>query len=102
MPRLSLSDDDPLTVAMLPPAGETPEEALARQRREAEAKRVSDAIDDELREERAAMKKRKRPVKILLLGQAESGAPHCAHPCPHAHTNNAGTRQVDDAEECVC
>lgn len=35
---------------------------------------MSDAIDEGLRAERAALKKRTKPVKILLLGQAESGA----------------------------
>ncbi|TFK82996.1 G-protein alpha subunit [Polyporus arcularius HHB13444] len=49
-----------------------------RQRRspadEAEALRISNAIDDELKREREVMKRKKaRDVKVMLLGQAESG-----------------------------
>ena len=40
--------------------------------REEEARRVSAAIDEEIRQERAMAKKRK-VVKLLLLGQSESG-----------------------------
>ena len=43
------------------------------EREEAEAKRVSDEIDQNIREERAALRKKKKPVKVLLLGQSESG-----------------------------
>ncbi|EPQ55869.1 G-alpha-domain-containing protein [Gloeophyllum trabeum ATCC 11539] len=68
----SIDVDDPLSLAIAPPANETHEERIAREKREAEARRVSDEIDEMLRQERAAMKKR-RPVKVLLLGQSESG-----------------------------
>ncbi|EJF65613.1 G-alpha-domain-containing protein [Dichomitus squalens LYAD-421 SS1] len=49
-----------------------------RQRRspaeEEEALRISNAIDEELRREREAMRRRKaKDVKVMLLGQAESG-----------------------------
>ncbi|KAI0779241.1 guanine nucleotide binding protein, alpha subunit [Fomes fomentarius] len=41
---------------------------------QAEALRISNAIDDELRREREAMRRRKsKDVKVMLLGQAESG-----------------------------
>ncbi|KAH6911150.1 G-protein alpha subunit-domain-containing protein [Coprinopsis sp. MPI-PUGE-AT-0042] len=40
---------------------------------ELEAKRISDQIDNDLREERERMWKKKDDVKLLLLGQAESG-----------------------------
>ncbi|KAJ7607324.1 guanine nucleotide binding protein, alpha subunit [Roridomyces roridus] len=65
-------DEDPLNAAMAPPANETPAQRNARERAESEAKRVSDEIDAELRRERELEKKRK-PVKLLLLGQSESG-----------------------------
>ncbi|KZT43701.1 guanine nucleotide binding protein, alpha subunit [Sistotremastrum suecicum HHB10207 ss-3] len=68
--RRSISD--PLAFALLPPPNETPAEREQRLRREAEAKKVNDDIDDMLKAERAAQKKRKE-VKILLLGQSESG-----------------------------
>ncbi|KAF5327017.1 hypothetical protein D9619_004123 [Psilocybe cf. subviscida] len=67
------SQDDPITAAMKPPPSETEHERVARLEAEAEAKRVSEQIDEDLREERERMKKKKTDVKLLLLGQAESG-----------------------------
>ncbi|TFY69511.1 hypothetical protein EVG20_g3146 [Dentipellis fragilis] len=67
------SDADPLSIAWAPPANETPEAKADRLQREAAAQRVSDAIDESLRAESAALKKRSKVVKILLLGQSESG-----------------------------
>ena len=69
--RRSLSD--PLERALLPPPNETPEQRELRERRELEAKKVSDDIDEQLRQEKAALRKKKQEVKILLLGQSESG-----------------------------
>ncbi|CCM04111.1 uncharacterized protein FIBRA_06271 [Fibroporia radiculosa] len=66
------TDDDPLTLAIAPPPNETPEEKEARLKAEAEARSVSEKIDEQLKAERAALKK-KKPVKVLLLGQSESG-----------------------------
>jgi hypothetical protein len=66
--------DDPLAIAIAPPRNEPPEDRETRERAELEARRVSDAIDDQIRQERSAMKKKKKPVKVLLLGQSESGA----------------------------
>jgi guanine nucleotide-binding protein subunit alpha len=65
---LSLSDD-PLTRAMAPPPDETPGQRAERLRSEAEAKRISDMIDEELNRQRLAEKKGPKPVKILLLGE---------------------------------
>jgi len=66
--------DDPLARALAPPADESPGERAAREARELEAVRVSEAIDESLKAERVAERK-KRMVKLLLLGQSESG-PH--------------------------
>ncbi|EDQ98926.1 guanine nucleotide-binding protein alpha-subunit [Laccaria bicolor S238N-H82] len=52
---------------------ETEAERTSRLYAEAEAKRVFEQIDDDLREERERLKKRKGDVKLLLLGQAKSG-----------------------------
>ncbi|OJA13951.1 hypothetical protein AZE42_01346 [Rhizopogon vesiculosus] len=68
-----ISADDPLALAIAPPRNETPEEKDARETAELEARRISDAIDDQIRQERTALKKKKKPVKVLLLGQSESG-----------------------------
>ncbi|KAF8150073.1 guanine nucleotide binding protein, alpha subunit [Crassisporium funariophilum] len=67
------SQDDPITAAMKPPLTETEAERSARLYAEAEAKRISEQIDEDLREERERLKKKKGDVKLLLLGQAESG-----------------------------
>ncbi|KAI0085497.1 guanine nucleotide binding protein, alpha subunit [Irpex rosettiformis] len=67
------ADEDPLTIAIAPPPGETEEQKQHRLQEEAEARRISDEIDQQLKEERAALKKKKKPIKVLLLGQSESG-----------------------------
>ncbi|KAG2367170.1 guanine nucleotide binding protein, alpha subunit [Suillus spraguei] len=71
--RQRVSDDDPLTRALAPPTYETPAERDERLAAELEAKRVSDAIDDELNKQRISDKKGPKAIKILLLGQSESG-----------------------------
>lgn len=64
---------DPLDRALQPPVDEGEEERKARLVREKEAKVVSDAIDHAIEVERAQEKKTPKPVKVLLLGQSESG-----------------------------
>ena len=58
------SQDDPITAALKPSPSETEHERLARLEAEAEAKRISEKIDDDLREERERMKRRKGDVKV--------------------------------------
>ncbi|KAF6753471.1 hypothetical protein DFP72DRAFT_407018 [Ephemerocybe angulata] len=57
----------------LPSPSETEHERAVRLASEGEAKRISEQIDDDLREEKERLKRRRSNVKILLLGQAESG-----------------------------
>lgn len=64
---------DPFLELMSPPPDETPAQTTARQKRELDAQRVSDKIDEEIKHERALAKKEKNVVKVLLLGQSESG-----------------------------
>jgi hypothetical protein len=64
---------DPLSAALLPPPNETPEERDIRIRAENEAKKVSDGIDEMIRQERMEKKKARAEVNVLLLGQSESG-----------------------------
>ncbi|KAF9237712.1 guanine nucleotide binding protein, alpha subunit [Melanogaster broomeanus] len=64
---------DPLAIVTAPPPNETPQEKAAREEREAEAHRISDQIDEEIRADRAALREQEQMVKILLLGQSESG-----------------------------
>lgn len=69
---MPVSTDDPLDVLLRPPPDESPEERLGRLEKEAEAKRISQAIDASIKAEKAARRK-KRIVRLLLLGQSESG-----------------------------
>ena len=71
--RSRTDDDDPLTAALTPPQDETPEARAIRLSREEEARRVSQAIDESIRTERQ-MNKKHKIIRILLLGQSESGA----------------------------
>ncbi|KAF8886520.1 guanine nucleotide binding protein, alpha subunit [Infundibulicybe gibba] len=73
MIRFPEGDSDPITKALAPPPDETPAEREARLLSEKEAKVVSDAIDEDLAKQRAAEKKSPKAVKVLLLGQSESG-----------------------------
>lgn len=68
----SPAPDDPFALVLAPPPNETPEERAAREAKEQEALRVSNAIDESLKAEKAA-EKRKKIVRLLLLGQSESG-----------------------------
>ena len=64
--------DDPFDAVLRPPPNESPEQCQLRLSRETEAKRVSMVIDANIKAERQARRK-KRIVRLLLLGQSESG-----------------------------
>ena len=61
------SQDDPITAALKPPSTETESERNIRLQLEDEAKRVSEQIDEDLREERERLKKKKGDVKVRIL-----------------------------------
>ncbi|KAJ7048586.1 guanine nucleotide binding protein, alpha subunit [Mycena amicta] len=72
--RRSFDDGDPLSVMLaLGREGETLEQRQVRLMLEKEAKEISDSIDEQLTRERAQERKGSKPVKVLLLGQSESG-----------------------------
>jgi hypothetical protein len=75
------SDNDPLTAAIAPPKNESTPARVARLRAEAEARRVSDEIDEQLKQDRATRRRQRPCVKVLLLGQSESGT-FRASSCP--------------------
>jgi len=65
-------DVDPLSFALRPPANETLDARQVRLQREAEAKARSNAIDELLRIEREALRRKRgthADVKLLLLGK---------------------------------
>jgi hypothetical protein len=72
--RSTPGNPDPLAVFTQPPPDETVQQKAQREKQEAEARRVSDEIDEGLKRDKAALKKeRELIVKVLLLGQSESG-----------------------------
>jgi hypothetical protein len=65
---------DPLATVLAPPPDETPEERALRIKTEENAKKLSEDIDKYLkRDGEEAAKKRAATVRLLLLGQSESG-----------------------------
>ena len=63
-----VTDGDPLACVLAPPPNETEEQRQIRLAAEAEAKRISDAIDEELQRQAKAEKRGPKTIKILLLG----------------------------------
>ncbi|KAI0072105.1 G-alpha-domain-containing protein [Panus rudis PR-1116 ss-1] len=66
------SKEDPLAHITAPPPNESEAARQARLAAEAEAKRISDAIDSDIQQEKASNNDR-NVIKVLLLGQSESG-----------------------------
>ncbi|KAF9653935.1 G-alpha-domain-containing protein [Thelephora ganbajun] len=64
---------NPFIHGLLPHEGESPQERTRREQEEARAKAVSDAIDEQIKQDKVAFKRYQKAVKILLLGQSESG-----------------------------
>ena len=64
---------DPLTAVIAPPKDESDEQRAARQQQEDNAKKISDDIDKFLKQNGDAVAKRGQLVRLLLLGQSESG-----------------------------
>ena len=67
--------DDPLAMVLLPPPNESPEQRAYREHQQREATRVSVEIDELLQEDRKAYERRKKAVKILLLGASLAPLP---------------------------
>ncbi|KAF7794106.1 hypothetical protein EIP86_005236, partial [Pleurotus ostreatoroseus] len=65
--------DDPLAKVLQPPPDESPADRARREQQQREATRISMEIDESIQEARKLYEKRKKAVKVLLLGQAESG-----------------------------
>ncbi|KAJ7758013.1 G-protein alpha subunit [Mycena metata] len=65
--------DDPFAVHLAPPEGESAEERALRLAAAQDAEKTSRQIDEVLAQSEKLLNKKKRDVKILLLGQSESG-----------------------------
>ena len=66
-------DEDPFAAILKPPSDETPDQRAKRISEEQDAAKRSRDIDETLAAERREMDRKSRMVKVLLLGQAESG-----------------------------
>ena len=66
-------EDDPLSAFTKPPRNETPAQRAQRLAKEEEARKINDAIDENLKAEKIALKKQRYIVRVLLLGQSGSG-----------------------------
>jgi guanine nucleotide-binding protein alpha-1 subunit len=66
-------DSDPLSRALRPPPNETPQQATERMVKHKAANLVSREIDERILEDKKALERKHNAVKILLLGQSESG-----------------------------
>lgn len=62
------TDDDPLAKALQPPPDESPAERARREQEQREATRVSLEIDESIQEAKKLYDRRKKAVKVLLLG----------------------------------
>ncbi|KAG1771924.1 guanine nucleotide binding protein, alpha subunit, partial [Suillus placidus] len=65
--------DDAWSNIFKPPPNETAEEKCERIAHQQEAQRVSQDIDEGILESKKLLDKKKKAIKVLLLGQAESG-----------------------------
>ncbi|KAF4616573.1 hypothetical protein D9613_008941 [Agrocybe pediades] len=70
---MGATEPDPFAIFHTPPPNETAGERATREAKEAEAKKISDQIDEQLKADKLQMKKEKYVVRVLLLGQSESG-----------------------------
>lgn len=67
--RASDDDEDPITLALAPPENETPAGRQERLAAEAEARKRSEAIDEEIHRQKMEKKRGPKSVRILLLGE---------------------------------
>lgn len=91
------SQDDPFSAALKPSPSETDTERRVRQAAEAEARRVSEQIDEELRQERERMKRSRGDVKVcsdVLCTVSDA----YTHVYLVAATRSSGKRKINPPE----
>lgn len=71
------SQDDPLSFATRPPDVETDIERRARLQREADSKRISDIIDEQLKVDKRVFEKSKQDVRVCVFSLLP--LPHRTH-----------------------
>lgn len=105
------SHDDPLARALQPPPDESPDERAIREQKQREATRISHEIDEDIQESRKAFERRKKAIKILLLGACPLCLPSRSlrPPVPLVpnvniclfHHRSSRIRQKYNTKECV-
>ena len=84
------SQDDPLALATRPPDAETDLERRARLQREADSKRISDIIDEQLKADKRNYEKSKQDVRVRFFSLfSQSTRPH-PQPAPPAGSGRIG------------
>ena len=84
--------DDPLAKVLQPPPDESPADRARREQQQREATRISMEIDESIQEARKLYEKRKKAVKVLLLGT-------CAfHSCSWGSANPVPLGAIGQAE----
>jgi hypothetical protein len=78
-----MSSQNPFIHGFFPQKNETPLEQTLREQEEANAKAVSDAIDEQIMQDMVTFKRYQDAIKVLFLGQSGSGqsldTPLCLH-----------------------
>ena len=88
---------NPFIHGLIPNEGESPEDKARREGKEAEAAAVSNAIDEQLQQEKVATVERyQNTVKVLLLGESESGQ-WANIPC-HAHSQSLADARAQESQ----
>lgn len=70
---MSVVSPNPFIHGLLPLDNESPQEKVLREQEEAAAKAVSEAIDEQIKQDKVVFRRYQKAIKILLLGQSESG-----------------------------
>lgn len=69
---MTMDPGDPFSALMRPPPTESDEERVARLQREAEAKRISENIDEQIKLDKEEYKKSKEEVKVSVFNSLVS------------------------------
>ena len=69
------AEGDPFSAFLRPPTSETEHERVARLQREADAKRISDSIDEEIKADRERMRKSKQDIRVSCPSHAVAPLP---------------------------
>ena len=81
--RSATSSPNPFIHGIPPREDESSHERALREQEEVRAKAISDAIDEQIKQDKVAFGRYQRAIKLLLLGQSESGQSNNTQCCDH-------------------